>query len=63
MIKMQVDIRIEIPELWGANQFHKNIWPDINYFVGQNGTGKSLFALQLNEKLKQTSLKVKYLSS
>ena len=63
MIKMQVDIRIEIPEIWGVNQFHKNIWADINYFVGQNGTGKSLFALQLNEKLKQINLKVKFLNS
>jgi len=63
MIKMDLDITIEIPEIWGTEKFQKTEWAPINILVGPNGTGKSLFAQQLYIQLKNHHYKVKFLNS
>jgi len=63
MIKMDIDITIEIPEIWGLKKFKKTKWAPINFLVGPNGTGKSLFAQHLNNQLKSYDYKVKFLNS
>ncbi len=63
MIKMDIDITIEIPEIWGSKKFEKTKWAPINFLIGPNGTGKSLFAQQLYNKLKAHGYKVKFLNS
>lgn len=60
---MDLEISISIPELWGDYAFQKNQWGSINYLVGPNGTGKSLFAEKLVEQCKTNGLKVRYLNS
>ena len=60
---LELPIEISIPYLWGDQKFRKNEWGFINYLVGPNGTGKTLFAEQLREKCEQQGLKVRYLST
>ena len=60
---MNIPIEVNIPALWGDNIFKKSEWGPMNYLVGPNGTGKSLFAEQLKVKLPHANLKVRYLHS
>ena len=43
---MYIPINIKLPKLW-SGEFVKTEWGTINYIVGANGTGKSLFANEL----------------
>lgn len=58
-----IEIKISLPQLWGDQLFEKNEWGDINYIVGSNGTGKSLFAEQLKTQLKQKQYTTRYLNA
>lgn len=60
---MNIDIKIEIPEIWGPKRFEKTNWSPINILVGPNGTGKSLFVQRLFNQLKNQGYKVKFLNS
>lgn len=59
---MDIDIRIELPVLWQGT-FEKRQWNSVNYIVGANGTGKSLFVEQLKQQLGQRGLKVRLLTA
>ena len=60
---LELSIEISIPYLWGDLKFQKNEWGAINYLVGPNATGKTLFAEQLRQRCEQQGLKVRYLST
>lgn len=49
--------------LWGKDPFKKTNWGSVNYLVGPNGTGKSLFVERLKTILPHNNLKVRYLTS
>ncbi len=48
---INLPIQIEIPKLWGEKKFSKDEWVPINYLVGPNGTGKSIFSDTLKSQL------------
>lgn len=49
---MEIPLTLSIPYLWGENNdIKKNDWGSINYLVGPNGTGKSLFGEKLKEEI------------
>ena len=47
---MNIEISVELPQLWKGT-FSKNKWNPINFIVGPNGTGKTLFSNALRGKL------------
>lgn len=60
-LSMEANVTIELDEIWGDSRFEQREWGDINYFIGPNGTGKTLFAEALNHCL--TPRPVRYLSA
>ena len=60
---INIPISIKIPDLWDTEEFTKNEWGKINLIVGPNGTGKSLFAEQLNAKLASQGYKTRMLNA
>lgn len=60
---MNLDITIQIPELWGKNVFRKKHWGHINFIIGPNGTGKTWFGKVLLSQCKSNGLKPKLLST
>ena len=60
---MEIDIELKIPELWGEQVFKKVDWGTVNFLVGPNGTGKTLFAEQLEQRLTQQGFTPRYLSA
>lgn len=62
---MQLPIRVNIPFLWGDKVFEKNDWGAINFLVGPNGTGKSVFARELIRLLPQAApgLRTRFIAS
>lgn len=61
MITKNIDI--SIPFLWGDKHFVKNEWGTVNFIVGPNGTGKSLFAEQIKAKFSGNGLRPRYLNA
>lgn len=59
---MNIPINIKLPKNWTGN-FVKNEWNSINFIVGANGTGKSLFSNELQQQLQQNNFKVRLLSA
>lgn len=59
---MNIDIRIQIPQLW-EGEFVKTTWHSVNFIVGANGTGKSLLSDQLKQQLQRKNYKVRQLSA
>jgi predicted AAA+ superfamily ATPase len=47
---INIPVKIELPEIWQGT-FEKNKWSPINFIVGANSTGKSLFSEQLKQQL------------
>lgn len=60
---MHIPFSLSLDFLWGENIFEKSEWGEINYIVGANGTGKSIFVERLMPILNKNSLRVRYLSS
>ena len=58
-----INMNISIPFLWGTKTFEKNNWNYINVIVGPNGTGKSLLAEQIKNKLTQDGFRVRPLTA
>lgn len=61
MIEMHVEIHI--PQLWKEKKFIKDYWGGVNFLVGPNGTGKSLFAEQLRNYLTRQGRKTRLLNA
>ena len=59
---MNIPVNIEIPQIWPGT-FSKNEWNSVNFIVGANGTGKSLFSNRLKEQLQRQGFKVRLLSA
>ena len=61
---MDINLRIQIqlPHIW-AGTFQKDSWNSVNYIVGANGTGKTLFSGELKNALAGQGLKVRLLSA
>lgn len=45
---------MSLPVLWGGT-FTKNEWGHVNFLIGPNGTGKTLFATELKKKCRNRS--------
>jgi len=60
---MDLKIKISIPILWGGRIFQKDKWGSINYLVGPNAAGKTLFAEELRQQCEKQGLKVRSLNS
>jgi hypothetical protein len=60
---MKLPITISIPELWGSETFARDEWGFINFLVGPNGTGKTLFADRMRNQLQNQGLRPRFLSS
>ncbi len=62
---IQIPVRVEIPFLWGEKVFEKNAWGGINFLVGPNGTGKTVFARELISLLPEAfpGLRPRFISS
>lgn len=61
--KMELEISISIPYLWGAQEFRKRDWGYVNFLVGSNGSGKTLFADQLKAQCVDKGFKTRYLNA
>ena len=59
---MIIDIKIRLPKIWDG-EFAKSTWNSVNFIVGANGTGKSLFADQLKNQLVNKGFKVRLLTA
>lgn len=59
---MEINIRIELPMLWKGT-FEKSSWNSVNFIVGANGTGKSLFSEQLKNNLRNNGFRVRSLTA
>ena len=69
---INIPIKISLPEIW-QGEFEKNDWNSINFIVGANGTGKTLFSEKLKDQLQserisngmtpQSPLKVRLLTA
>ncbi|MDF9747941.1 ATP-dependent nuclease [Natrinema salsiterrestre] len=46
---MELDVSISLPSLWGDTTFEQDEWGHLNFLIGPNGTGKSLFAEELED--------------
>jgi len=60
---MNIPIRINVNFLWGDGTFEKSEWGPINYLVGPNGTGKSIFLEHLQAHLTKNKKISRILSS
>lgn len=61
MLGMEIDVTIELPELWEGDRFQQDEWGSLNFLIGPNGTGKTLFAEQLENQIRRYS--VRYLNA
>ncbi len=59
---INIPINISLPQIWEGN-FTKDQWNPINFIVGANGTGKSLFSEQLKNQLNQKGFKSRLLTA
>lgn len=59
---MNIDIKIHLPQIW-EGEFTKSTWNSVNFIVGANGTGKSLFSDQLKDQLANKGYKVRLLTA
>ncbi|MDR1878490.1 MAG: AAA family ATPase [Bacteroidales bacterium] len=57
-----IPVKISLPEIW-QGEFEKNEWNPINFIVGANGTGKSLFSDKLKAQLKSKDIKARLLTA
>lgn len=60
---MNLEVTIRIPELCGQQEFTKDTWAPVNFLVGPNGTGKTLFAEKLKQQCELKNLRVRYLNA
>jgi hypothetical protein len=61
LISIRIDINL--PILWGTETFSHGDFGSINFIVGPNGTGKTLFADELRNQLNQQGILTRYLSA
>lgn len=59
---MNLPIRVNLPFLWGEQTFQKDEWGFLNFLVGPNGTGKTLFAEELRAQCQTQGMIPRYLS-
>jgi predicted ATP-dependent endonuclease of OLD family len=60
---INIPTTINIPELWGTQQFVKNDWGPINIIVGPNGVGKSLLTEKIRGVMQQNNFKPRLLNA
>lgn len=54
---MDLKIAISLPVLWDGS-FEKNEWGFVNFLIGPNGTGKTLFAAELKKQCQNHGMKL-----
>jgi hypothetical protein len=61
-VTMDLKISIPLPVLWDGT-FEKNEWGFVNFLIGPNGTGKTLFATELKKQCQKQGMKPRYLNA
>ena len=59
---MELPVTIRLPVLWN-DEFTKFDWGFVNFLIGPNGTGKTLFAFELKRNCEQHGLHQRYLNA
>lgn len=59
---INLPLQVSVPQIW-QGAFDKSQWNSINFIVGANGTGKSLFSEQLKNMLVNRGLRARLLSA
>ena len=59
---MKIPISIVLPKIW-PNTFFKDEWNTVNFIVGANGTGKTMFSNELKAQLQKQGYNVRLLSA
>lgn len=59
---MELRITVSLPVLWDGT-FEKNEWGGVNFLIGPNGTGKTLFANELKKQCQNQGMKPRYLNA
>lgn len=62
-MRIELPVALQVPVLWGADVFTHSDFGSINFIVGPNGTGKTLFADQLRQQLQASGIRTRYLSA
>ncbi len=57
------ETNVKIPFLWGKSAFKKTFWPQINWIVGPNGSGKTLLAENLAKQFSGAGYKIKFIKA
>jgi hypothetical protein len=60
---VDLSVQVSLPFLWGDQAFQKDQWGYLNFLVGPNGTGKTLFAEQLMAQCRHQGLTTRYLNA
>jgi hypothetical protein len=60
---VEIPVQIDLPMLWSSGPFTRTSWGTVNFLVGPNGTGKSLFADQLRRSCESRGLRPRYLNA
>ncbi len=59
---MDLNVTIRLPVLWEGT-FEKKDWGYVNFLIGPNGTGKTLFATELKTQCQNQGMKPRYLNA
>lgn len=59
---MDLQITVSLPVLWDG-AFDKDEWGFVNFLIGPNGTGKTLFAMELKKQCQNHGMKPRYLNA
>lgn len=59
---MNINVTIRLPYLWDGT-FQKSDWGSVNFLIGPNGTGKTLFAAELKQQCQRQGLRPRYLNA
>src|SRR5262245_60779464 len=59
---MDLRVNIRLPVLWDG-PFEKNDWGYVNFLIGPNGTGKTLFATELRKQCQSQGMRPRYLNA
>ncbi len=60
---MEIDIKISYPDLWGDAEFGRKEWGNVNFLIGPNASGKTIFAEILRGEIQKKGISCAYLSA
>lgn len=57
---MEAEVQLSLSQIWDDDEgpFTQSEWGDINYFIGPNGSGKTLFAEELEGQFRDHEVRL-----